>query len=334
MRPSPRRNPGPVLALAAWALSSCTNERLADEWEVTLQDVGADPLAVVDWFPAPGIAGVPDEIRPYFFFNRPIEPGDSPSLALSAAGIAVDAEPEIDFDAAGVRFTPLVEVPGGAVEMQVSVGSEVDLESEFTTDFGAGLLFNMSVDLECESFGADPAHANLLTSLFEPGVYPLWILQVPGLTHQTPLPARVEMRFGPAYIRESNEKFRIYRDFGFSGRFEDVVIEADGRFRAERPGVFLPLDSPEEVIVLYIDQPVLTGRLHLSGQRATIEDARLEGVFGLRWLRKLADSSSSYRIAVDLARLDVDTNGNGTPDSATFVVTSQPEEIFLSEYDD
>ena len=251
--------------------------------------------------------------------------------------------PVVDFDDAGVVYVPTITLSSisGYEDYHMTL-EHMPLEnsdtpplvddSPFTTAFPPGLLFNMSTELECTQFGGSAVQAASLNASFDPGVYPLWIMLARDLTAGTSFPFTTDLLMGPGYIRSSGD-YRIYRQVGLATVFHDVTIDADGHFEATLEGGFMPLDTPETVVLTYMVDVRLEGDFDLSTSPARIFNLRMGGIFPARSLLLLANASESYAASVDMLELDVDLNGNGTNDAATFAAESAPAEIPPEQWD-
>lgn len=339
-RPSLRAAPGPALALLGLALATqaaCATNTLEDEWLVTLQQTANQPLTVMDYLPRPDTPGVPRRIEPYFFFNKALDLGDL-DFAMEEVGseLTPDFLPTADADGLGLRYTPLEDIfpqtSLGLMVMDLDLGAEaVVSDSTFNMRLPEGRYFNAASELECTRFGGDPDHAKQLNRFMEPGVYPLYVMFVPGLSEATTFPATLDLYLGPGYVRD-NGQLRVFRDIGFSTPMPGTEIAEDGTFRVSKSGAFLPLDSEEDVLLLYLERFEVSGRFSTNGGVPELEELSIAGVFPTRFLLILAASSSGYSVAVNTVELDVDLNANGVPDSATFAVRSHPTLLEPDEY--
>ncbi len=340
-----------MLTGAAVPLSGCTRADLADEWALTVEQLQGAPLELVDFFPADGTTGVAYRVQPYLLLNRPLHDDEARRLELGRvvdleSGLETTGPLEVDSDGAGLTFEPddlyrhrsyLLDVPLPTSDM--GTGAET---STFETLQPSGASFNMSSGLKVEQFGGNSSHATVLQDIFIPGVYPLWVLELQDAEELGPgessspsaAPHTVDLSFAPALLdEEADEPFALHRDFGFVARLDSVEVDADGRFDHRQAGVFLPLWSADSVILLYLDDVRLSGRLNLDDGRPGFDSLRLEGTLGTRWLLRLAEEGPAWRSAVDVLEPDVDTNGNNRPDAASFVLSSSPEPIELSQID-
>ena len=311
------------LAVAV-VLAGCTANRLEDEWQLTLDQLAGLDLAIRDGFPADGADGVAHKIRPYVLLTRPLTDDERFDVAALITGTGHNDAPlvDIDDDAMGVRLYPDELDPDRTYAFDLSLADAV---TSFSTAPPPGTAFNMSSDLEVLSFGARAAQANTLNDLFEPGVYPLWVLQVVGTAPP------FDLVFAPGRIDEEDPPFLLRKEYGYSGRLLDVDVAADGTVDHAQDGVFLPLWSAEDVILLYLEDVRLTGEM--AGDGSAIGTMTLTGVLTTRWLLRMADAGPSWRAAVNVVKPDVDTNGNGIDDSATFTITSSPTPLPQSEID-
>ena len=321
---------------------SCTRSRLEREWEITVEQLAGEPLSLVDMFPTDGTAGAGREIDPYLLFNRPIQDAESDllggaSLSLLDSGEGLLGSPLVDPDGVGLRlrFGELQRHERYELSFVPPFPASRDpIVSIFDTDPVAAHAFNMASGLAVQSFGGNPDHASLLGDLFEPGVYPLWILQVLGADQATAgEPWRADLVFAPArWEPEEDFDFFLRREYGYIGRLLDVVVDSNGDFAHEQEGVFLPLWSSWEVILLYLDDVQVQGHMDLEPE-VRLTELRLTGVLGTRWLLRLADEGGGWAEAVNVMEPDVDTNGNDRPDAATFSIYSTPDSVPLAEID-
>ena len=322
--------------------SGCTLEQLSSEWGEASGDQADLPLEVVDHFPRDGTVGIGSHIRPLVAFNRSLLPEELEDLGEAYA---------FDSESHTVYTGPLV--PGfesGVLRVDLeglhrdrsyrldiplpSQGPDFGLSSDFDTSLPAGLPFNMSTDLVVAEFGANPAHADMLQGLIEPGVWPLWVLMVEGWPVQTvgsdPIPA--DFNFAPArFAEELASPYLVHAQHGFVSRMPGVMIDSEGWFEHYQHGVFLPLWSGEDVIILYLQDLHASGRLRMLDGVPRMQDLELHGVVAANWLLSLANYGGAWAAAVDLMELDVDTNDNGLPDAASFCLRSSPSPITVND---
>lgn len=330
-----------TLALAAAFLPACNSQAtLNEEWGYELSASIDEPLTLLDYYPAHNVPGVPREVQPYFLFNRPVRSTEELELfMLGTTGYPIDFTLVYDFDRTGVAFVPTGnlyvgdELPSFEMDLGLSSGEALMDTSRFSAAVPPGLIFNMSVGLSCEQFGGSYAQAKLLQAYFVPGEYPLWMMVAEGVTASTKFPVTTNLYIGPAYIR-SNGHYRVYRSTGFTTVFPNVTIQADGSFATTLPSEFLHLDTPDRVIPTWLVQIEMKGTFDLTSTPAKISDLHIEGILPTRSLLLLSDASEDYAKAVSGITLDVDLNGNGTNDSATFEVKSAPEAVSPDEFDE
>ncbi len=331
------------VAIGILATACNTEARLQEEHARDLEVAVTEPLRVVDYLPPPDVPGVPSNMEPYFFFNHELESVEELELAVSnAAGLSIPYDPVVDFDGAGVTFLPAGMLYGygndDEFSMTLSLAGEpagdlplVD-RSRFSIEFPPGAIFNVSTALDCTAFGGSSAAATLVNNLFDPGVYPLWLMVAEGVDASTIFPVTTRLLIGPAYIR-SNGNYRIYRHVGFATVLRDVAIDAIGRFEISIDGAFLPLDTPDKVVLTYMVNISVQGRFDFTTSPARIHDFSWSGVLPSRSLLLLADQSDTYATAIKALSLDVDLNGNGTEDACTFAVHSEPDEVPFESVD-
>ncbi len=329
------------VAVVAIAMAGCTEAQLEDEWELTASQLADLPLAVVDSFPADGVDGIGHRIQPYVLFTRPLTADEEGALGAGQIlrldnGATVSALVDLDSDGMGLYLRPddlrrdrdyrLDFTPPGEAR-------DVPLSHVFSTDHPAGAAFNMSTGLKVDQFGRSAAQAQSLTDTFVPGVYPLWVMQIAGLPAQIDAPTRVDIVFAPARIDDDpGPAHFLKREYGYVGRFVDVTVSEDGSFSHAQEGVFLPLWSADDVLLMYLEDVTLSGRV-IPGDPARVSEMTLTGVIGTRWLLSLASQGGPWRNAIRSLRPDIDTNGNGIEDAATFTLSSSPQPIELDDID-
>jgi hypothetical protein len=326
----------------ATLLVACGRSRLEEEWQLTVDQLAGDPLELVDWFPADGTAGVGRKVDPYLLLNRPINDEEQALLGGTSITDLEDGDgllgsPVVDSDGAGIslQFAELQRNERYQLSFVPPFPDQQDpLLSAFDTVPPAGAAFNMASGLIVQSFGGNPDHATVLGDLFEPGVYPLWVLQVLGAEEAAAgQPWRGDFVFAPARWEPEEEfDFYLHRDYGYVARLLDVVVDSEGDFLHEQDGVFLPLWSSWDVILLYLDDVQIEGHFEVE-PTLQLTELRLTGVLGTRWLLRLAEEEGGWAEAVNVMEPDVDTNGNDRPDSATFSLFSNPRPLGLSELD-
>ena len=322
------------LLLPLLLLPACTGTTLVDEWELTIDQLRGLDLEVADALPAPDAEGVGTTIDPYVLFSRPLTRGergeldDLELLRTDGSGSATGA-PSLDDDRMGGAF----ELPGlvGGAEYDVVLPLPDPLagsERSFQTRNIGGAAFDLSQELRVEAFGAAQAHADLLQSFFEPGGLPLWIMRDRVEPDGGPDQRRHALAPARLGIPEDDEPGWIIReDYGYVGSLRGVDADADGCFDHRQDGLFLPLWSGDEVILLYLQDVEWSGCLPPDGSVGDRSEALLSGVMTTRWLLRLRETGGYWTTAVDLLEPDVDTNGNDTADSATFTISLAPERV-------
>lgn len=323
-------------------LPACTRARLESEWEVTVGQLAGLPLEVADRFPADGGTGIGHQVDPYILLNRPLDDREQGILGVATVtdvgeGGGSLGSPELDSDKAGL-FLRLPDLRRDATwelgfALPTSLGAEPDAVI-FDTVAPEGAAFNMSTGLVVQAFGGNPDHARMLADRFEPGIYPLWVLQIPDPALAVEgQPWRTDLVFAPGRREESGEmEYYLRREYGYVGRFADVVVGSGGAIDHRQEGLFLPLWSSEEVILLYLEDVHLQGQVRIGAQ-VVVEDLALDGMLTTRWLLRLAEEGGAWADAVYALDLDQDANGNGRPDSASFGLSSAPSPVAIDEID-
>jgi hypothetical protein len=315
-------------------LAACSTNRLEDEWAVTLEGMEGQPLAVVDMLPSSGTVGISQEFSPYVLLSRPLTPTESVTLDLSdGAGGPVSATPRRDPDDLAVRFEAGVLDRDTSFAGQVVLAGVPDRPLGFSTFAPTGPAFNMSAGLEVEAFGAGTGQLGLVNELFEPGLFPLWTLQVEGTTAPPTLSGTVDFVFAPSRLDEVSPQYVVHVEWGFVSVIPEVSFDGGGGFSQALDTLFLPLWSSDGVFLLHMTDVAFDGQVSMGGDVLSVNSVTLSGVLGTRSLLLLADASDGWRAAIGAARPDVDTNGNGVPDSVTFTFSATPTPISLAEID-
>lgn len=321
-----------LAALVGTLLTGCVADRLEDEWAVTLEQMEGRPLVVADSLPPRDAVGIGREMAPYLLFSRPLGPTESVTLTLDGPDGPVPTQPRRDSDDLGVRLVPPLLLSDAQYTGTVQLLGAPATPLDYTTAAPAGPAFNMSTGLEVEAFGAGTGQLGVVNALFQPGVFPLWILRVDGLGEPASLAGPLEVRFAPGRIDEEVAPHHIVHvEWGFVSVFSDVTA-TDGRIDHTAPSLFLPLWSSEAVHLLRMTDVRLTGTISVDGA-VSVPQLTLTGVLGTRSLRALSRASEGWRLAIDGARLDVDTNGNGVPDAATFTFSTTPTAVDPTDID-
>jgi len=321
-----------LLLGATLLLAACSTNRLEDEWAVTLEGMEGQPLAVVDVLPTPDTIGINQQFSPYVLLSRPLSPTESVTLDLAdGAGAAVLATPRRDLDDLAVRFEVGDLDRDTAFTGQVVLAGAPDRPVGFSTFAPTGPAFNMSAGLEVEAFGAGSGQLGLVNELFVPGLFPLWTLQVEGLGVPASLTGTVDFVFAPSRLDEVSPQYVIHVEWGFVSVIPDVSFGADGAFSQALATLFLPLWSSDGVFLLHMTDVSFAGQASVTGDALSVDRLTLSGVLGTRSLLLLADASDGWRTAIGGTRPDVDTNGNGVPDSVTFTFSATPTAIAPGE---
>lgn len=313
-------------------LAGCSTNRLESEWAVTLDGMADLPLLVVDALPSLDTVGISQEFSPYVLLSRPLTPTESVTLDLTDdLGVVVTATPRRDSDDLGVWLVPDVLERDRGFEGQVLVAGEVGRSLTFSTTSPMGPAYNMSAELEVEAFGAGDGQLGIVNGLFEPGVFPLWTLQLEGTPDPPDLLGPVDFVFAPSRLDPVSPRYVVHVEWGFVSVFRDVSFGVDGAFSQDRPALFLPLWSSEGVHLLRMTDVNLSGSASITGGAMRLDRLRLTGVLGTRSLLLLSNASEGWRTAIGGARPDVDMNGNGVPDSMTFTFSATPSAIVPGE---
>lgn len=334
----------PPAVILSLTLAGCTSSSISlqDEYELTRQQQAGLEFAVLDQYPVDGAPGLGHEVEPYFLFNRPLsnrerhDPGRLTIVDLDGLAQGVDAY-DLDFDDAGLRFTPALRRDR---DYFMSFHGPADGRSEaseawFDTAAPAGAAFDMADGLEIVSFGGGAGEAGLLQDAFAQPVRPTWVLQaLPAGTSEAGEPM-IDLVYAPGRFDASQEfAYYLRRDFGYVGVFRDVVLDDDGWFQQTQPGLFLPIWAGDQVVMLYLQDVVVTG-WYTRGANGpvTIDRIGIAGVVSTRWLLRTAEQGGLWRTIVESLEPDVDTNGNGVPDSACIMLRMEPTPIDLQEID-
>ena len=322
------------------ALCGCSTSRLESEWELTLEKLAGLPLEVAAHYPGPGAHAIGPRVQPYVFFNRPL--ADAEPRSFTEMSITGDSEQPtvlgaLDWDDMGVTYRADDLGRGGQFHLSVPGVDDVGLEVDFSTTMSSDrAVFNLASGLVIEALGGSGEQAQALNDIFQPGLYPQWMGQFDrGFSGPDALPATTNLRFGPSRpADEGPPGCLLHREFGLSSVLHDVEIAADGSIDHEEDGVFLPIWSGSDVVVLYLDDVRVTATLDLAGGAGpALLDMSIEGVLGTRWLLQLARQGDSWAGVVNGAVLDVDTNGNDRPDSATFALHMEPTRLLPEDAD-
>lgn len=318
--------------LVAGMTVGCSTDGLESEWELTLEQMEGRALVVADSLPPRDAVGVGREMAPYVLFSRPLGPTESTTLELvdPQAEVVVTA-PRRDPDELGVAFDPGLLASSTAYSGDMQLLGAPSTRFDYSTTPPTGPAFNMSTGLEVEAFGAG-GNLALVNELFQPGVFPLWVLHVDGLGSPPSAAAPATLRIAPGRVDDASPIYVLHAEWGFVSVFDEVVV-TEGSFAVDKPTLFLPLWSSDAVHLLHMTDVALTGALAVDGETVSVSQITLTGVLGTRSLIDLARASEGWRLAIGNTRPDVDTNGNGTPDAVTFTFSTTPSAIDVAEID-
>jgi|GEM_PF-3302643 len=328
-----------MIALAAALGASGCTASLDREWELIVEELASRELAVEATIPPEGAVGMGRTAPVYMLFTRPVteaEEGEIGAMAFFELDREIEqlGEPVPDFDDQAVRFFPEQLSRNLDYRLTVDLPEEAgSFDRPATTDRPRGPSFELTAatGLALVQAGGEEADAAFVTDLFT-DAQPLYVLRLEGLPTVGPvtLPATVDVGMAPG--DRGPDVYDVKQSLGYQTWFPGVEVDADGAFEHTQPGVFLTLyiggdsfDSP----VLRFRDPVLSGTLTRDedGAPTGIADFRLEGVIETRWIRRLAAGIRPWPQVASSLVLDVDTNDNGTPDSANFAFTAQPPVI-------
>ncbi len=329
------------LLLLALILAGCPDRGISlleSEWEVTVEQRAGDPLEVLGFLPPQGSDAVAHRVRPYFFFNRPLRAQEKASIGTlnlrqNDGSRDFDLPAEFDFDDTGVRFGDDRLARPAAYRITVDLPVEpAPFLIDFVTDDPEVPAFNTANDLRATSFGANPEHAEGLTDMFAPDA-PLWIAKLIGMGDTLPTNATLALAVGEQRVGES-PAFFLHRHYGYTTRFEDLAISADGAFSASPDGLFLPLWISGSPILFFLRDVSMRGRISVGAAGVIFEEFSLQGVIGTRWLLQMNQlEDESWGLVLDGLEPDVDRNGNGINDSATLRIEAVPAPVLAADID-
>ncbi len=115
---------------------------------------------------------------------------------------------------------------------------------------------------------------------------------------------------------------------GWLTSLEGGEIDADGLFTCAADTMVLPVPVTTLDIFLTLQNATMSGTAVSSGDFTDLDGYRLEAVMTESDIVELANSLGSPELA-GLVVLDVDLDGNGQPDAATVVLTSEPLPLAL-----
>ena len=303
---------------------------LEDEYELTVEQSAGEPLSIVDHYPDDGGVGIGSQVEPYFFLNRPLTEDEQEGLGslrlidLLGLGDTV-ASYDLDFDAQGVQFTGAELRRDRTYWMGFDPANHDGVEGRFETSAPGGAAFDISTGLVVEQLGQGGDWGDLLEAWFQQPSRPVWVMEALFAPEGG---ADVDLVVAPGRFDPHAElPFDLRRDFGYIGSFEGIELAEDGWFDHEQPGVFLPIWASDRGVLLRVDGVRLTGRLVDEGADLQLRDLRLEGFLSTRWLLRLAQEGDAWQQLVSSIEPDLDTNGNGVPDSASIALSLSAQPI-------
>ena len=330
----------PWIACLCLTATGCSVEplSLAEEYQLTLDKMADEALAVLDHYPLNDSLGLGHEVEPYFFFNRPLtdlEQADLSGLTvLDVDGLSQGVQQhELDFDDCGVRYAPDLRRDR---EYYMSFGLPAEqaapVAAWFQTEHPRGAAFDMGQDVRVARFGEGFTEAGMLEEAMSQPVRPTWVLQALPMGESQDDEV-FDLVFAPGRFNASDEEpYLLRRDYGYVGAFRDVVFRYEGTFEKTQPGLFLPIWAGEDALLLYLEDVELRGTYGYDDNGdLRIWHIDLGGVVGTRWLLQAAEMGGLWSSIVDAIEPDVDTNGNGLPDSARLRLGTAPTQVDLAD---
>jgi hypothetical protein len=308
-----------MTALGWWVflgLSGCNRDMLE------LASKPIDDAAVVAVFPQDGARDLVGAVPLAVVLGSEAK-GEVPDVT-----VAIGDEPERRFpctlDVGGTlaRCGEVSGIPRGkSVSMHVDAAGQVTASTSVPdvpcSDAGWDLLRGLHVD---EFGGGDVAAAQVDAQLADDhafGVFDGWEGE----------PGKYTFMVAPADVAETGALRAMAPGFTL---LVPSSIDADGRVSGAADSAWLTTGVRGQLVNVLMLDVRLTGRV--DGE--TLVGLRLEAVLPMLSIAELADAAGNLgSVFLDAVDLDVDRDGDGEPDAASFVLSGTPEPAVLRAWE-
>jgi len=299
-------------------------------------------LEVISMYPSDGSAAVPTDINPRLVFSDEIGENIGYEVLLHRGNIVTELSCKSISDPNTLDCRLDEPLLGDAwYRLTADLGPDGDLEGEgtFTTSDPHGIAFDVGPNLTVEQLGGNDAAVTVLEDLLLSGDDHLIMVMDRFVPNQHRLPWDGDWLLGNATIRENRASGEleavIDEDGGLTISAEGTLHE-DGGFVATTDHASLPVSIDGETVALTLDDVLLAGAFDVEeGDYSAVHEVRLSSVVPERALDELAEGVPDWaRVLADLTGLidmDVDLDGDGIDDAATFELTSHGRRVLLAD---
>jgi hypothetical protein len=299
-------------------------------------------LEVVAFHPPDGSAAVPLNTDPIIVFNTEIPDQVEFEITLYRGNVSNELNCHRTDDPTVLECPLSKDLRTDSwyrIDVDIAANGEVDAESIWTTSTPDGLAYDIGPSLTVERLGGNDAAVTLLEDLLLDGDDHLVLVMdrfYPGLDN---LPWEGNWLLGNARIRENLK----------TGEMEAVIdetdgmtistrgqLQSDGGFVTESDYASLPVSVDGESLQLALEGITLSGNIPIEEHDyQKVRNVTLTAAIPKYALDHLAETVPEWaRLVADvtgLIELDVDLDGDGIQDAATFQLTSTGDRIILAD---
>lgn len=299
-------------------------------------------LEVVSMNPPDGSAAVPVNVAPKVVFSQDIPRQVDMIVTLHRGAIATElACRPSDDDMVLDCDLPEDLRPNAWYRVDVDIGAdgEIDGESTWTTGDPEGLTYDVGPGLAVEQLGGNDSAVTLLEDLLLGGNDHLVLVLdrfSPG-NHSLPWDGNFLLGNAAVHSDKRTGEFKavIDEESGLTIATRGT-LQADGEFTASADYASLPVSVDGQDIQLVLEEVWLTGHIPISEHDfARVQNVRLSAAVSRRALDDLAAAAPDWaQVIADvtgLIDLDLDLDGDGVHDAATFEISSSGDRIELAD---
>jgi len=301
-----------------------------------------EDLVVVSINPPDGSAAVPVDVAPKVVFSIDI-PREVPiEVVLHRGAIATELTCGPSGDPTVLDCPLLEDLRPDAwyrISVDIHVDGELDAESIWTTGDPNGLTFDVGPDLAVEQLGGNESAVTLLEDLLLSGDDHLVLVLDRFSPGHHSLPWEGNYLLGNAQVRENKKTGELEADIDDDSGLTistHGTLQSDGHFTAEADYAALPVSVDGDDIQLLLEDVWLTGHIPISEHEyERVQDVHLSAAVSKEALDELAQAVPEWaQVIADvtgLIDLDVDLDGDGIDDAASFAISSSGERVALAE---
>ncbi len=298
-------------------------------------------IAVESMSPPDGAAAVPVTTEIHIVFSKEIPENVPMDVFLSRGQFTDKLECRISRDPTVKRCRTPEDLLADAyyrVEVDIAEDGEIDGEAIWTTGNPDGLTYDVGPELAVEQLGGNDSAVTVLEDLLLSGEDHLVLVLDRFAPGSDTLPWDGNYLLGNANIRNDKQTgepvAHIDEESGLTIATRGT-LQPDGGFTATADYAALPVSIDGEDMALLLEDVWLTGNIPIDAYDFTrVQNVRLSAAIREAELDDLAESvpewASVLAEVTGLIEMDVDLDGDGVEDAATFELSSSGDRIELA----